>query len=158
MAIRHHSNCGQFFSTGSNGENIATVGALAQALSNVNSGQVAILTSIGNYGLGCTVGHASDNATPNSTIPLAAALQSYGIPDKSILYLEQPFVVFRISSPLNPLRKKCSFDGGSVREVGLAQDVSDEQLAKTTGERPSVNLAACTWPITTQAFSDPCVP
>ena len=77
-------NCGQFFSTNPGGD-ANTILLMANALAGVDSGHLAILTTVGTAGWGTPDTMASDNNAANHTIDLAVALQSYGIPDKSIL-------------------------------------------------------------------------
>lgn len=80
------ANCGTFYPLGANGGPIDMIGQMAQTLQAVRSDQVVFLTTVGTAGWGDATTMASDNNTPNNTIPLANALGSLGIPDKSILY------------------------------------------------------------------------
>ncbi|WP_419805931.1 Ig-like domain-containing protein [Terriglobus sp.] len=79
-------NCGTLFPLSTGGGDPMQIQAMANALNNVNSNQIAILTTVGTAGWGNPAAMASDNKTPNNMIAVALALQSYGIPDKSILY------------------------------------------------------------------------
>lgn len=78
------AGCGKYYATGFNGD-IPTIGQLATDLQAVDRSEIAILTTVGVAGWGDAITMASDNNISNNTNAVAAALQSYGIPDKTFI-------------------------------------------------------------------------
>jgi hypothetical protein len=80
------AGCGKFYPAG-NSITIPTVQQLATDLGAVDRTELAILTTVGTAGWGDAQTMASDNSTPNGTIPLADAFFNFGIPDKTFVQI-----------------------------------------------------------------------